>query len=267
MANTDSSSATTTNWRQHVVRAGSHCPPLDDAPEPEQHREHVEPWLSALFQAEHLNVLVGSGLTVAIAHAAGAPVVDMSPAAFRCRYANTVTQAAQESATRLGRKEPNIEDQARTVIELIGGLRVLVGDADVGNGADPLRQTAAELLQAWKSELDNALSSLLTKILATERGIHAVLADTSDQKSERARRLLGGFLLPFGSRVATRERTHIFTVNYDRLIEYGCDLLGLRIVDRFVGTLAPVFHSSRSLRRRNGRSQGISSKRVECVIS
>ena len=63
--------------------------------------------------------------------------------------------------------------------------------------------------------------------------------------SAQVRYLLGGFLLPFGSRTATRERTQIFTLNYDRLIEYGSDLLGLRIVDRFVGTLAPVFHSSR----------------------
>lgn len=245
MANTDPSSVITMNWRQHVVRAGPHCPSLDGEPEPEQHREHVEPWLSALFQAEHLNVLVGSGLTTAVARAAGAPIVDMSPAAFQCRYADAVAQAAQESATRLGRAEPNIEDQARTVIELIGGLRILAGGANGDNGADSLRQTAAELLQEWKSELDDALSSLLKKVLATERGIHAVLTDARDRRSEQVRRLLGGFLLPFGSRAATRERTHVFTVNYDRLIEYGCDLLGLRIVDRFVGTLAPVFHSSR----------------------
>jgi len=39
--------------------------------------------------------------------------------------------------------------------------------------------------------------------------------------------------------------THIFTTNYDRLIEFGCDLLGLRVIDRFIGNLAPVFHASR----------------------
>src|SRR5699024_3101937 len=33
--------------------------------------------------------------------------------------------------------------------------------------------------------------------------------------------------------------------NYDRLIEYISDLLGLRIVDRFVGTLNPIYRSSR----------------------
>ena len=169
----------------------------------------------------------------------------MSPVTFQCRYADAVAQAAQESAKRLGRKEPNIEDQARSVIELIGGLRILGGGADAGSGADSLRQTAATLLQEWESELDDALSSLLKKVLATEHGIHATLATADHRESEQVRRLLGGFLLPFGSRAATRERTHVFTINYDRLIEYGCDLLGLRLVDRFVGTLAPVFHSSR----------------------
>lgn len=245
MTNTDPSSVVTMNWRQHVVRAGPHSPPLDHDPEPEQHRDHVEPWLSALFQAEHLNVLVGSGFTTAIARAAGAPIVDMSPVEFQSRYGDAVTHTAQKSAKGLGRDEPNIEDQARTVIELIGGLRILAEGVVTDDGADEFRQTATELFQEWNSELDDALSSLLKKVLVTERGIDAALANPSHQESERVRRLLGGFLLPFGSRAATRERTHVFTVNYDRLIEYGCDLLGLRIVDRFVGTLAPVFHSSR----------------------
>ena len=245
MAKTDPNTINRTNWRQHIVRTGLHHPHLDREPDPVKHRDQVEPWLSALFQAEHLNVLVGSGFTTAIARAAGAPVVDMSPVVFQGRHADAVTQAAKESAKRLNRKEPNIEDQARTVIELIGGLRILAGGVDAGNGTESLGQAAAEMLQEWKSELDEALSSLLKKILATERGVGDALVGADARKAERIRRFLEGFLLPFGSRAATRERTHVFTVNYDRLIEYGCDLLGLRIVDRFVGILAPVFHSSR----------------------
>jgi hypothetical protein len=38
---------------------------------------------------------------------------------------------------------------------------------------------------------------------------------------------------------------HVFTINYDRLIEHGCDLAGLRIIDRFVGALNPIFRASR----------------------
>jgi hypothetical protein len=53
------------------------------------------------------------------------------------------------------------------------------------------------------------------------------------------------FLLSFASRAASRDRLNLFTTNYDRLIEYGCDLVGLRPVDRFVGGLAPRFRASR----------------------
>ena len=234
------------SWPKHVVRAADHCECSDEEPDPGKHRERIEPWLSALFQAEHLNLLVGSGLTTAVASAASAPVVDMSPEIFLvATHADAVEEAAQESAERLGRGGSNIEDQVRSIIELIGGLRVLAARSEPSSSADPVRQTASQMLSEWESELDEVLSSLLKRILQTERGIEAALTDAGGPTSAQVRYLLGGFLLPFGSRTATRERTQIFTLNYDRLIEYGSDLLGLRIVDRFVGTLAPVFHSSR----------------------
>ena len=230
---------------RNIVQASDHRECLDEVKDPERHRERIEPWLSALFQAEHLSLLVGSGFTTAVAASAGAPPVDMSPTEFRANYADSVGKAARDSAARLGRSEANIEDQVRTVIELIGGLRILADRPEGEHVADPFRVTASGLLADWTSALESALSALLSKILATERGIEMVLAGVDDPRSEGVRRLLGGFLLPFGSRAATRERTHIFTLNYDRLVEYGCDLLGLRIVDRFVGTLAPVFQSTR----------------------
>lgn len=233
------------SWNGHLVKVGPHNPSIEGEPDPAQHREHIEPWLSALFQAEHLSVLVGSGFTTAIAGAAEAPAVDMSPVDFQSSYYEVVMQTAEKSAKSLGRTVPNIEDQARTVIDLITGLRILADGADPDFEFDEFLQSVSDLFQEWDPELGNALSSLLERVLVTERGIASALADKNHQNPERVRRLLGGFLLPFGSRAATRERTHVFTVNYDRLIEFGCDLLGLRIVDRFVGTLAPVFHSSR----------------------
>jgi len=157
-----------------------------------------------------------------------------------------VMRAAREGAKRLGRDEPNIEDQVRTINELIAGLRILAGATNdhVGDDDEP-KPSAAMSLQEWGSALDDTLSELLKKLLATERGIAKALSGPQDNVSGDAGRLLGGFLLPFASRTATRERAHIFTTNYDRLIERGCDLLGLRVVDRFVGSLAPVFRSSR----------------------
>ena len=184
------------NWRKHVVRAGSHSCWDADKPCPENHREQVEPWLSALFQAEHLNVLVGSGLTTAIAKAGGAAVVDMRPETFQCGYSDKVMEAARKGGKRLLREEPNIEDQVRTINELIGGLRILAGAADAGDGDEEPGLDAATALQEWKSALDATLAGLLKKLLATERGIAAALAAAQDHASGQVRRLLGGFPPP-----------------------------------------------------------------------
>ena len=51
--------------------------------------------------------------------------------------------------------------------------------------------------------------------------------------------------MSFASRSGIRERLNIFTTNYDRYLEAGADVAGLRLIDRFVGTLAPVFRASR----------------------
>ena len=170
----------------------------------------------------------------------------MSPACFQCDYAHAIDNAAKASAKSVGRQKPNIEDQIRAVGELIGGLRVLASVADTSPGDQEFPKIAESLLSEWEPALSEALQSFLQKVLATERGIGEALSNTQGQDcADRVRRLIGGFLLPFASRAATRERLHIFTTNYDRLIEYGCDLLGLRLVDRFVGNLAPVFRSSR----------------------
>jgi len=236
----------TSSWPEHVLRTGNHHPTLTSEPKPEDHRNHVEPWLSALFQAEHLNLLIGSGFSTAIATAARSPSVNMQPVSLKHKYADAVESAANESAERLGRGEPNIEDQIRAIIDLIAGLQVMAKGAEGDGDESSLFKEAKELVTTWESQLDDVLNSFVKKVLETERGILQALEDTDDpDRANHVRRLLGGFLLPFASRTSTRDRLHIFTTNYDRLIEYGCDLLGLRIVDRFVGTLAPVFQSSR----------------------
>lgn len=236
----------------HVLRVGPHEWSSVLSPDPRDHREHVEPWLTALFQAEHLNLLVGNGLTTAIAVEAGVHPLTMDSVSFECACARQVDTAAAVNAQRLGRPEPNFEDQIRAAWELIGGLRILGNDqlivqaapSDQGEASGSLSERASSLAEAWEAELDRQLTSFLEKLLRTERGIHDVLVGDSGD-SNRIRRYLASFLLAFASRTASRERLHVFTTNYDRLVEYGCDLVGLRIVDRFVGTLAPVFRSSR----------------------
>ena len=58
----------------HKVRAGAHSFESEDSNQTilksrkvNQHRNKIEPWLATLCQAEHLNLLVGNGLTTAIA--------------------------------------------------------------------------------------------------------------------------------------------------------------------------------------------------------
>jgi hypothetical protein len=64
-------------------------------------------------------------------------------------------------------------------------------------------------------------------------------------KREEAFNYLVSFLMSFASRTGTRDRLQVFTTNYDRFIEAGADAAGLHLIDRFVGSLAPVFRSSR----------------------
>jgi len=242
----DMNNLTSTSWEDHIVYAGDHQKSIKEAPNPEEHREHIEPWLSALLQAEHLNLLVGSGLTIALAHAAKTFPVDMGPMHFRIKCARAVQELVEESAKRIGRGKPNIEDQVRVVLDLIAGLQVIAKGATRASCQDAFFNEAKKILPIWEAKLDKMLISLLKGVLATERGIYNTLIDVKDvERANQVNRLLGGLLLPFASRTGTRDRLHIFTTNYDRLIEYGCDMLGLRVIDRFVGNLAPMFQSSR----------------------
>ena len=221
------------NKSLHIVRAGTHQPLFSEEEiRPGDHKKHIEPWLSALCQAEHLNLLVGSGLTTAIGELAGVASPSMAVADLGdIEYAKEVNHATSQNAKSAERgDQPNLEDQLRVIGQLIEGLSVIGDD----------RQ------ETWEAKREELLKSLLQDVLSTEHDIDLALTNKNcPEKANPIRRCLGGFLLPFVSRSAPRERLHVFTTNYDRLIEYGCDLLGVRIMDRFVGSLAPVFRSTR----------------------
>lgn len=222
------------DWKKHCYRAGTHSDCCDDlssdANELETFistsRREIEPWLSAVFQAEHLNLLLGSGFTVAVAHLAGAPATGMGPVMFGSRYDTAIDAHADAGARAMNRGSANIEDQFRSVLALLEGLAVI----------SPTRAAAL------KTRMDRQMSVFLSSLLETEKGI----ARGRDQASrEVADAALQSFLLSFASRAASRERLHVFTTNYDRVIERGCDLAGLRTIDRFVGALNPIFRASR----------------------
>ncbi len=221
-------------WNKHLYRMGSHSTSVDEIPSDPKEldefvgkaRKHIEPWLSAVFQGEHLNLLLGSGFTTAIGFIAGSGSTTMARVTFGTPYDASIDAHAEASAKSMGRGEANIEDQFRSALAVLDGLSVI----DVSGAG------------AMKADLDREMASFLTSLLLTEQGIFRGKSDAAREVGELA---LQSFLLSFASRAASRERLHVFTTNYDRLIERGADLAGLRIIDRFVGALNPVFRASR----------------------
>lgn len=188
-------------------------------------RSRIEPWLTSLFQSEHLSLLCGSGITAAISLLAEVGSgTTMSGTTFST-YKDEIESAAQESAQASGREKGNIEDQIRSANDLLRGLKILRDDA------------ATKLEQ----ELNSIISNFAKSILNSENGI----ATAEENKRENAYRVLVNFLLSFASRTGNKERLNIFTTNYDRLIEVGAELAGIHLMDRFVGTMMPIFRSSR----------------------
>jgi hypothetical protein len=199
---------------------------------PDKLRSRIEPWLTALFQSEHLALLAGSGLTHAVHYlATGRSLPGMSRATFT-NYDSEISEKVVESAKLAGRGDDgNIEDQIRVANELICGLKILSS----GN------QDFKEPLDSLRLELKTVLDGFAQSILKGEHG----LATSPPQKREEAFNFLVSFLMSFASRTGTRDRLQVFTTNYDRFIEAGADVAGLHLVDRFVGSLSPIFRSSR----------------------
>jgi SIR2-like domain len=217
--------------------------PLKPAPGFEQEsyhashlRKEIEPWLTALFQSEHLSLLSGAGLTTAVHY----HVTGQAPDGFSNRtyaaFDKQVQAEAKRSAQETGRGEPNPEDQLRSALRIADGLSILVsGNAD----SEPWKSLATELA-TLETDIEAAIEALITGILSPER-----LVRSQNEKRETALLMLVSFLMSFASRTGTRDRLHIFTTNYDRLIEFGAELAGIRLIDRFVGSLSPLFRASR----------------------
>lgn len=216
------------NLNQHIYRCGpNEGTDLsdDDLKDPAKFRKHIEPWLTAVFQSEHLSLLLGSGLTCGVALASGGKPVDMSKCKWECDLKDEVDSHAELSALICGRESANFEDQIRAAMQLQAGLTIMYDSR----------------AETWKAEIDKQLKCFMVSILDSERSIGKAEA----KKKEKGEDLLVSFLLSFASRTATRERLNLFTTNYDRLIEYGCDLAGLHVLDRFVGALSPIFRATR----------------------
>lgn len=220
------------NWQnRHILKLRDFKEPtVIDTPDYNELRNVVEPWLTALFQSEHLTLLTGSGISSAVHYlATGNPGAGMGQMEFTS-YINELKASSEESAKRSGRGEANIEDEIRTLNELIRGLEIITS-----TGSKP---NLEEKIETLKMDLETGITNFANAVLESERNI------VTSEKEEAAEYLMN-FLLSFASRIATRERLNIFTTNYDRIIEFGSELAGLHLIDRFVGTISPIFRSSR----------------------
>ena len=88
-------------------------------------RKRIEPWLTSLFQSEHLSLLCGSGISNAISFKAKAGGgATMTTREFNV-FKNEINEAAAETADASGRDKGNIEDQIRSANDLLRGLKIL----------------------------------------------------------------------------------------------------------------------------------------------
>lgn len=197
-------------------------------------RSRIEPWLTSLFQSEHLSLLVGSGLTTAAQFdACDSADNGMSKTPEFTVYSEEIEKAAVDSARKSGRNIANIEDRIRVANEVLNGLKVLQYSDDASD--------ISTKLDTLRSDLENVMKNFTDNISVIE----ASIMSADSVRRETAINKLVLFLMSFASRTGTRDRLNIFTTNYDRLIEAGADVAGLRLIDRFVGALSPIFRSSR----------------------
>lgn len=217
----------------HIVKTSSESDSFLEPPDPKVWRTKIEPWLSAIFQSEHFSLLVGSGLTNALAYIADIKVQAMSRIEFENdEYKVKIKTAANKSASAMERGEANLEDDFRIALELLKGYEILENENE------------SLLLK----ELNQKLNIFIKAVLTTERNFYEKLISSDERDREKAITAFGylqAFLLSFASRAASRERLNIFTTNYDRFLEYGCDEVGVLLLDRFKGKLQPIFRNTR----------------------
>ncbi|MBU1626168.1 SIR2 family protein [bacterium] len=223
-----------TSWNsKHILKVqDDRKPNIVEDPDVKKHRQRVEPWLTALFQSDHLSLLVGSGISSAVHNlATGNPGAGMGKIPFSV-FNEQMDTCVIEAARKAGRGDGNIEDQIRVANDLLRGLEIYTSTGVFG--AKKLKKETGK----FKEEINSGLFEFAKRILQTEKNI-------VNASNPKAAEYLLNFMVSFASRSGTRERLNIFTTNYDRIVEFGAELAGIRLIDRFVGTVNPIFHSSR----------------------
>lgn len=186
-------------------------------------RKRIEPWLTAIFQSEHFSLLIGAGLPIGLTYLAEVKAQDMGRIEF-AEYKDDINKWADKSAEELGRGAANIEDDFRSAFELLQGIKI------IGLNDDAIK---------LENEINARLDIFIRNIIKTEKEFN------QSDKFQEVLNILKSFLISFSSRTATRERTNIFTTNYDRFIELALDNAGILTIDRFVGKIKPIFRTTK----------------------
>ena len=125
----------------HIAHIGGETEtPADPASETTAWRKRIEPWLSAVFQAEHLSLLLGNCFTTGIANHAGGAPTSMAGLGFGgIPNEDKLAAHAKKMAEAMGRGSANIEDELSAALSLLSGLQILE------HGEAP----------AWEKAIDN----------------------------------------------------------------------------------------------------------------
>jgi hypothetical protein len=212
------------DWaKKHFLKIGNATECFDDISEDDikKYRDKIEPWLTAIFQSEHLALLTGTGLTSAVTSLAKVAAPGMDRIEF-IEFGEQIKRSADSQAKEMGRGEANIEDDLRVAIELYKGLLIQGNDKDAKN---------------LKRDINDKLIAFIKKVLNAEKQFL--------EEESNALTYLKSFLISFASRTASRDRLNIVTTNYDRFIEYACDMAGIIVLDSFIGKITPVFRTNK----------------------
>lgn len=213
------------DWsKQHILKISNEPDCWDEisTEDTKSLREKIEPWLTAVFQSEHLAFLAGSGLTQAVASIANVTVQGMGRLAFK-EWGEPIKTLADSQAKEMQRGQANFEDDLRVAIELYKGLLIQ-------------NEPKAETL---KNDIDEKLLGFIKNILNAENEF------TKKENEGNALSYFKSFLISFASRTASRDRLHIVTTNYDRFLEYACDMASIITLDSFTGKIMPIFRTNK----------------------
>jgi len=210
------------DWEaKNIVKISNEFFNINDEVDERESRRKIEPWLTSIFQSDHLSLLVGSGLTTAVTSSVGLISQGMERINFE-PYKDKIKKWADKQASTMDREKANFEDDLRVAMDFLQGLRIIED----------------KKVKDLEIDINCKLGEFIENILKGEK-------DFIEKNNQDSINYLKSFLISFASRTATRDRLNIFTTNYDRFIEYGCDLAGILILDRFIGKIKPEFRTTR----------------------